>query len=365
MPGHIPLRLTPPYLGAYDRFLVKYAYCPVPEAATVRDDAAVVGKWVDEKSGDPACRYGRQQVSARYDPSAIEEDLGDDPMKSSRYGIDNLKYILSHFNEWMDDGTDPDGTLRQYRYEQLVKQYYRYISNVIMNIGGIYLYPASADSEIPKAVAVPAGVQRKSLKWVIDEIRRSDWVSDRSVTGKFPVAIDKGRIVQFNAASDLFSTYSNVILSSHIASPDDSYTLMNWLDNIRGELFGKMWKKPSEAVMTMQKVYVATLISGADKRVSTSKQTLLADDDRILLHDAPVCGCPDEECEDSGFGKAGYNWQSKINVKSINNSRELFYGELLRLKNLLDMYHGRTPRNEYESHYSELLRQIEEATEVR
>lgn len=120
------VKLTPPYLGEYDRFLVKYAYCPLPDTATAKEDAAIIENWVDEKSGDPSFRYGRQQMSARYDPSALEEDLGDDPMKASRYGIDNLKYILAHFNEWMNDGDDKDGTLRQYRYEQLVKQYYSF-----------------------------------------------------------------------------------------------------------------------------------------------------------------------------------------------------------------------------------------------
>ncbi len=363
-PQDTGVRLTPPFLGDYDRFLVKYAYCPVPEAGSVAEDAAVIEKWVDGKSGDPAYRYGRQQLAARYDPSAIEEDLGDDPMKSSRYGIDNLKYILAHFNEWTDDSEDRDGTLRQYRYEQLVKQYSRYIGNVIMNVGGIYLNQSAADSDVPKAVAVPAQVQRESLKWVIDEIRRSGWVSDRTVTEKFPIAIDKGRIIQFNAASDLFSTFGNVILSSHIAPPGDAYTLSDWLDDIRGELFGRTGKKPSDAEMTMQKVYVATLISGAGKKVSTARQTLLADEGLLLRDDMPFCGCPEEECEDSGFGKAGYNWQTRLNVKSINNSRELFHGELLRLKRMLGRYHGMTPRNGYESHYCVLLHQIEEAVAV-
>ncbi len=359
------VRLTPPFLGDYDRFLVKYAYCPVPGAATFAEDAATVEKWVDGKAGDPYFRYGRQQLSARYDPSAIEEDLGDDPMKSSRYGIDNLKYILAHFNEWMDDATDKDASLRQNRYGQLVKQYYRYIGNVIMNVGGIYLHPASADTDAPKAVSVPAQVQRESLKWVIDEIRSSGWVSDRTVTEQFPLAIDKGRIIQFNAASELFSTYNNVMLSSHIASQGDAYTLENWLDDIRGELFGKKMRKPSEAEMTMQKVYVATLISGSGKKVGTAKQTLLADEDaflsdgdRFLSDDIPFCCCPEDDC---GFGKAGYSWQSKLNIKAINNSRELFFAELLRLKHILGRYRGMTPGNEYESHYCGLLHQIEEA----
>ena len=77
-PEDIGVSLDPPYLGPYDRFLVKYAYSFIPE-----DADSVVERWVDEKAGDPVYRYGRQQVKARYDPSAIEEDLGNDPVRSS------------------------------------------------------------------------------------------------------------------------------------------------------------------------------------------------------------------------------------------------------------------------------------------
>ena len=58
-------------------------------------------QWVDEYAGDPIYRYGRQQIQSRYDPSAIEEDLGDDPMKASEYGVKNLKYILSNDGSMM------------------------------------------------------------------------------------------------------------------------------------------------------------------------------------------------------------------------------------------------------------------------
>ena len=74
----------------------------------MKDEAAVIEKWVDDRAGDPRFRYGRQQVVHRYDPSAIEEDLGDDPVKAADYGVKNLKYILAHFDEWMPDEYDPD-----------------------------------------------------------------------------------------------------------------------------------------------------------------------------------------------------------------------------------------------------------------
>lgn len=35
-------------------------------------------------------RYGKSQVFSRYDPSALEEDLGDDACKAGDYGIKNF-----------------------------------------------------------------------------------------------------------------------------------------------------------------------------------------------------------------------------------------------------------------------------------
>ena len=62
--------------------------------------------WIDEHAGDPIYRYGKQQVIARYDPSALEEDLGDDAIKAGDYGIKNLKYIVANMNDWFVDDTE-------------------------------------------------------------------------------------------------------------------------------------------------------------------------------------------------------------------------------------------------------------------
>ncbi|MEI3419730.1 MAG: zinc-dependent metalloprotease [Butyricimonas faecihominis] len=93
-PGDKGVRLTPPDLGIYNCFLVKWSYQPLLQVKDEWDEQATLESWVDEKAGDPRYRYGRQQIYSRYDPSAIEEDLGDDPMKAGEYGIKNLKYIL-------------------------------------------------------------------------------------------------------------------------------------------------------------------------------------------------------------------------------------------------------------------------------
>ena len=339
-PEDIGVSLDPPCLGPYDRFLVKYAYSFIPE-----DADSVVERWVDEKAGDPVYRYGRQQVKARYDPSAIEEDLGNDPVRSSEYGISNLKYIIAHNGEWADDATDPDGKLRRERYKLIVKQMGRYLSAVAANVGGIYLNQVkSGVSSLEPAVAVPAGVQKESLEWVLDNLLDMDWLSAEAASCPRILAVDEADILVFNTASDLFSTWENVIISSYMAR-DDIFTLVDWLKTIdsviwRGDL------TPDR--MTIQKIYVNSLVSAASRKTSISKLSLLSDD--LSSGSLPA---------DDSFGPAGYSWQTKVNIKPVNNAKELFSFELCELQNRLKKL-LRSAKNEVaKAHYLSLIDAIE------
>ena len=339
-PEDIGVSLDPPYLGPYDRVLVKYAYSFMPE-----DAVSVVERGVDEKAGDPVYRYGRQQVKARYDPSAIEEDLGNDPVRSSEYGISNLKYIIAHNGEWADDATDPDGKLRRERYKLIVKQMGRYLSAVAANVGGIYLNQVkSGVSSLEPAVAVPAGVQKESLEWVLDNLLDMDWLSAEAASCPRILAVDEADILVFNTASDLFSTWENVIISSYMAR-DDIFTLVDWLKTIdsviwRGDL------TPDR--MTIQKIYVNSLVSAASRKTSISKLSLLSDD--LSSGSLPA---------DDSFGPAGYSWQTKVNIKPVNNAKELFSFELCELQNRLKKL-LRSAKNEVaKAHYLSLIDAIE------
>ena len=339
-PEDIGVSLDPPYLGPYDRFLVKYAYSFIPE-----DADSVVERWVDEKAGDPVYRYGRQQVKARYDPSAIEEDLGNDPVRSSEYGISNLKYIIAHNGEWADDATDPDGKLRRERYKLIVKQMDRYLSAVSANVGGVYLNQVkSGVSSLEPAVAVPAGVQKESLEWVLDNLLDMNWLSAEAASCPRILAVDEADILVFNTASDLFSTWENVIISSYLAG-DKPFTLADWLQTIDSVI----WKGDlTRARMTIQKMYVNSLVSAASRKTSTSKLSLLSDD-------LPSGSLP----ADDSFGPAGYSWQTKVNIKPVNNAKELFSFELCELQNRLKKL-LRSAKNEVaKAHYLSLIDAIE------
>ena len=52
------VKLTPPRLGVYDYFSVKWLYSPLLDAKSSKEEVPVLDRWISEKSGDPVYRYG-------------------------------------------------------------------------------------------------------------------------------------------------------------------------------------------------------------------------------------------------------------------------------------------------------------------
>ena len=361
--GDTAAGLTPPFLGPYDEWLVKYAYCPVPEAKSMKEEAGIICAWVDEKAGDPVYRYGRQQTTVRYDPSAIEEDLGDDPVKSATYGVENLKYILSHFDEWMDDATDPDASLRTARYEALSKQYNRYLSHVMANIGGVYLNSVKPGTPGRNAAAVDKARQKAALEWVVGQLKDCGWIEDRTLTDKFTLRLELHTIFQYYTALELFETSQKVLLSSRIADkPSEAYTLQDWCDDMYRLIFESAirHKKVTDADRILQSLYVQYLTGVITKKSQLVKvgsasltSAFLPSVDEMICLGLDRTGLVERYADilrqadsDNGqgytasmmldsFGPAGYNMQYKLNLRTVDNSKEVFYGELLRIRSLL------------------------------
>lgn len=359
------VKLTPPYLGEYDYYLVKYAYSPIPEAASMKEEIPVLEKWVDEKAGNPIYRYGRQQVAHRYDPSAIEEDLGDDPIKASDYGVKNLKYILAHFNEWMPNEMDPDASLRTARYEALANQYNRYLKAVMLNIGGIYLTEVKPGTAGVIAEPVAKERQQASLKWVLNELRNCGWIEDESITDNFSMRVGLAPILQYYTILELFETHKNVILSSYLAgNGKEAYTLRNWLDDMYKGIWDSAIKRksPDSCDRIMQDLYVTFLTGIVTKKSSLVKVKSFAlnddsfrpsvdhlvtfglDETGVLAENIEILRALEEEkgigyvasqMELDKYGPAGYKWQYRVNLRTIDESKTMLFGEVKRIEKLL------------------------------
>ena len=263
-PGDEGVRLTPPDMGVYDEYAIKWLYSPISGNKTVKEEAEILESWVDEKAGDPLYRYGRQQIFSRYDPSALEEDLGDDPIKASEYGIKNLKYVLANLSDWIGD--DASTAHRRQLYSGIVDQYYRYLLNVAANVGGVYLTEVKEGTPGERFRAVPREVQKKSLAWTIKQLRDSDWLNDKTLTRKFPMSINSSLLLQAEIANKLLDAYKRVLVSAHVADKQE-YAL----DEYYNDLYNYIWEPTihgrglTEGDKLLQRTVVTSMVARVNK----------------------------------------------------------------------------------------------------
>ena len=358
-PGDNGVKLVPPSLGVYDEYAVKWLYTPVVGAKDIWEEYSAAEKIIDEKAGDPLYRYGAQQVSGltygSYDPSARTEDLGDDPVKSSDYGIRNLKYILPKMNGWIG-ADDSDFSHRGELYTQLTNQYYRYIGNVLAQVGGIYLNNVKAGSSVKPSTPVSKKVQKASLKWVVARLRESSWLDDPEVTSNLPLAAPQSNKICAAVAKTLASTVPvNVILASNVPGNDRPYTVREYYDDLYSELFAS--SIAGRRLTSQEKTLQREVLTASAKDVKSLLSKSLAGDSDEDEYSAEQMWCGyDDVC--LGEGKGPY--QKTVSVQTIDESDGCRIVFLNKVKALAASRKSSAP-SEDKAHYEYLLARVNAA----
>lgn len=359
-PGDKGVKLVPPSLGVYDEYAIKWLYTPVIGAKDIWEEAEIAGKIIEAKAGDPLYRYGAQQMATSaaygsYDPSARTEDLGDDPIKSSDYGIRNLKYILSRMNEWVG-ADDEDFTHRGDLYTQLTNQYYRYIGNVMAQVGGIYLNNVKDGSAVKPSVPVARKVQRASLKWVVSQLRSSSWINEPSVTSNLPLAAPQSNKICAAVAKSLASTVpTNVMLSSAVPGVAGPYTVKEYYDDLYAEVFAS--SIAGRRLASEEKTLQREVLTASSKDVKSVLSKSFAEEAEADEHlgGQDWCGF-----EDYSLGEGQSPFQKAVRVQTIDESDGCRIVFLNKVKALASSRRSSAP-SEDRAHYEYLLARVNAA----
>jgi hypothetical protein len=171
-----------PDIGPYDKWAVEWGYRLLPNMDK-ESERSTLNKWVKERANDPIYRYGRQRGNPP-DPSAQTEDLGDDSVLASEYGIMNLKRIVPNLMEWTkEDGADY-AQLNEL-YGQVFGQFNRYMGHVTSNIGGVYEFQKTADQEGAIYTHVVKEKQKKAFAFLSEQLFTTpSWMIDQSILSK-------------------------------------------------------------------------------------------------------------------------------------------------------------------------------------
>lgn len=206
-----------PGIGPYDKWAIKWGYTWFDDNESVDEIAKRLNKWTIDKVKDPIYFYGRQGVN--IDPRSQSEDLGNDAIKASRYGIANLKRILPNVEKWTYQEGENYADLAEL-YREVIIQFNRYMGHVRTSIGGIYETPKTYDQIGNVFTHVEKNKQKNSLKFIADQaFKTPKWLIDEKQLGK----IDNGQMF-----SVISSSQANILLG--IMEPE---RLSRVLDNMR------------------------------------------------------------------------------------------------------------------------------------
>ncbi|MGL6269614.1 MAG: zinc-dependent metalloprotease, partial [Chitinophagaceae bacterium] len=114
-----------PRIGDYDKWAIEWGYKNI-NAANTEDEKNQLGKlFMERYKANPRIWFGTYESGNSADARTQSEDLGDNAMKASEYGIKNLKRIVPNLKEWTMEPSDDYSNL-SHMYSEVTGQYQRY-----------------------------------------------------------------------------------------------------------------------------------------------------------------------------------------------------------------------------------------------
>lgn len=200
-------------LGPYDDYAIEWGYRYFSDQ-TPESEKVLLNEMVDKKSMDPLYMFG----SGGNDPDTQTENIGDDPIKSSEYGLKNLKIVAKNIDKWTTTEGQSYDDLNEL-YNEMIGVYRRYIYHVIKMVGGVNETLMRKGQDNTPYKNLDQALQRQALDFLhVNLWDTQNWLIQKSLVSKIK---DEGslKLIQNLQMSALFRILSvnnlNRILSSH------------------------------------------------------------------------------------------------------------------------------------------------------
>lgn len=219
-----------PRIGDYDLWAIEWGYKSLP-GKTEEEEKQILNDWVKSRYSDPRLRYYHQDG---MDPRAQTEDLGDNAIKASEYGIKNLKRIVPELPAWLNQKGENFDDLNEV-YNEIVSQYTRYMGHVLTNIGGIKTDYKTGEQEGPVYSITPKARQKEAVQFLHTHLFQTpQWLLNKSVLDKISVPTsDRISTLQDNLLGTLLSSGRLQRLISSYNRDETAYRVDDYLEDLK------------------------------------------------------------------------------------------------------------------------------------
>ncbi len=232
-----------PNIGIYDKYAIAWGYKPILNT-TAEAEKETLNNWILEHAGDPMYRFGHQQVGDVVDPSSQTEDLGDDAILASTYGIKNLKRIVPNLIAWTTETGEDYSDLND-MYGQLLSQFNRYMGHVANNIGGVYEHYKTADQAGAVYTYVDKAHQKDALKFINAQLFKTpQWLLDPAIFERieYSGSIERIRILQERTLKTILSLGKMArMIENETMNGYEAYSLRTMTRDLRTGIWSELY----------------------------------------------------------------------------------------------------------------------------
>ena len=156
-----------PRIGDYDKWAIQWGYTPMFDAYDDDSDHWELEKLIGNRLKDNRrLWFGDGETNRTNDPRCQTEDLGDDVVKASEYGILNLKRELKALPEWTYESNDINGANLSSLYRGIGQQLQRYTGHVMRHFGGTEYNYRTIDEPGDMYVLTPRAKQKDCMAFM-------------------------------------------------------------------------------------------------------------------------------------------------------------------------------------------------------
>ncbi|SDS48873.1 protein of unknown function [Polaribacter sp. KT25b] len=282
-----------PKIGVYDTYAINWGYRWI-QNKTAHEELPILNQWIRKHENDPLYFYGAQQNSI-VDPRSQSEDLGDNAIKASEYGLKNLKRIMPNILKWTNE-EGQDYYKASKLYKSVIDQWELYNNHVMANIGGVYVNNTVSGDGKDTFKPVSGAFQKKALNYLINNaIMPQKWLFTPQITNKIFAVRDAPdgeryyspvsmlRIYQTNVIYALVKTdrlmriTENQVLSN---DKEEAFTEEYLFDTLFDAIFKKTKKGLSLDMFDRitQKNYIDVLTVDRNKLLEKTKENTISND---------------------------------------------------------------------------------------
>lgn len=254
-----------PRIGDYDDWAIEWGYRRFYQYNTPDLEKEHLNKWVIKNLQNNRLWFGTE--SNPLDPRSQSEQVGDNAMIASTYGIKNLKRIIDNLEKWTATPNEDYENLGM-MYDQVTTQFRRYTGHVSKYIGGQMETPKTAEQSGAVYEVVSKKDQKEAMKFLEENVFTTpQWLIKKDIfekTGKTPVKTVED--IQNGVLSRILSPMVLQNMYQMETVDQNTYTITELLSDLNSSIIKK--ENPDVYGRNLQRNYVDNLIKLVDTKSS-------------------------------------------------------------------------------------------------